>query len=217
MAEPEQSKRQVAHKVRVADILNNRYVKEDGWLPNYIAVGERKVSRANIIGVIVSKDLQEGNTSSQNFVLDDNTGRISLRFFEHGKGIEVGNIVLVIGRPREFGAERYVVPEVMKNVTDPKWVELRRLELAQQRHQEPAEDKSPKTEELSVETEDLAEESNPTSRLINIIKDLDDGSGAGFEDISVKFGSTDPEEHVKRLLEQGDIFEVKPGRYKVLE
>ena len=132
MADNDASKRQVAYKVRIADILNNRYIKEEGWLPNYVSVGDMKVSRANLLGVIVSKAAQEGakDVASYDFILDDGSGRISLRFFESVQPLDVGDMVIVIGRPREFGTERYVVPEIVKKVTDPKWVELRKLELA---------------------------------------------------------------------------------------
>lgn len=232
MAEGDSSKRQVAYKVRIADLLNNRYVKEDGWLPNYIAVGDMKVSRANLMGVIVSKASQEGGNDSaaHDFILDDGSGRVSLRFFESAGAIDVGDIVMVIGRPREFGTERYVVPEVVRKVTDPKWVELRKLELAKTKH-DSAPQPSPQSSEtgsvemtggyetsdgeLDLETDDLSDE-NPMSKIVNIIKELDDGSGAEFDLVAAKFDG-DAEQSVKKLLEQGDIFEVKPGRYKVLE
>ncbi len=215
MDKQDKSKRQVAHKIRVADILNNRYVKAEGWLPNYIAVGEIKVSRANIIGVIVSKSTQENDENSHNFILDDGTGRIPLRFFEHGKDIEVSDIVNVIGRPREFGSDRYIVPEILKKVTDSRWIEIRKMELALKKH-----DTQPKVElssHTTTEVEELSEDENPSTKIISIIKKLDSGAGADFQEISVKFITGNPEEYIKKLLEQGDIFEVKPGRYKVLE
>ncbi|MBU2560925.1 MAG: hypothetical protein KKD17_01415 [Nanoarchaeota archaeon] len=216
MADGESSKRQVAYKVRVADIINNRYVKEEGWLPNYIAVRDKKVSRANLLGVIVSKSAQEDGVVSQSFILDDGSGRISLRFFETGAALDVGDIVNVMGRPREFGAERYIVPEIMKKVSDPKWVELRRMELALDAHVIQKIKEEPGPDVLSVEEEDFVDEPSVSARLLEEIRKLDSGSGVGFDDIS-SVSSNDVESALKRLLEQGDIFEVRPGRYKVLE
>jgi RPA family protein len=220
MADQESSKRQVAYKVRVADVVNNRYVKEDGWLPNYVAVGDRKVSRVNLLGVIVSKSSQESDVPSSSFVLDDGSGRVALRFFEGGASLSVGDIVFVVGRPREFGAERYIVPEIVKRISDNRWVELRRLELAKDRQADiiskaqglPAAG----PDELSVETEDFVDDSSPAARLVGMIRKLDSGEGVDFDALLSRFGSG-TEQSVKRLLEQGDIFEVKPGRYKVLE
>ena len=225
MAGEESARRQIAFKVRISDIVNNRYVKEEGWLPNYIAVGDRKVSRVNLLGVIVSKDSQESDVVSQNYILDDGTGRVALRFFESATQFDVGDMVIVVGRPREFGTDRYIVPEIIRKLDDPKWVQVRKLELASEKHH-PSAEKPPEaapsrteaaSEELSVETEDFVDESNPLSDTIDIIRQLDSGQGVGFEEIAEKSKSSNVEESVSRLLEQGDIFEVKPGRYKVLE
>lgn len=220
MADSDSSKRQVAFKVSVEEIMNNKYIKEDGWLPNYIAVGDKKVSRVNIIGVIVSKDIQETDVVSQNFILDDGSGRLPLRFFEPKTSIEIGDVVAVIGRPREFGAERYLVPEIIKKIEDQRWVNVRRIELAlekQRMRAAPVQKIDEPAEELSVETEEFVEDSNPLNKMLRIIKEMDSGTGADFEDLSNKLGSSDAEALVKKLLEQGDVFEVKPGRYKVLE
>ncbi len=217
MVEQGSSKRQVAYKVGIADILNNRYVKEDGWLPNYIAVGGLKVSRANVVGVIVSKGVAEDADSvSQDFLLDDGSGRVSLRFFDSASDVDVGDVVRVIGRPREFGSERYVVPEVIRKIDDPAWVEVHKLELALQRRSSPPEPETPGDSGLSVETEDLADSSSPASRMLELIRRFDSGSGAEYELLSDEFGKG-ADSFVQKLLEQGDIFEVKPGRYKLLE
>ena len=220
MADSDSSKRQVAFKVSVEEIMNNKYVKEDGWLPNYIAVGDKKVSRVNIIGVIVSKDIQESDVVSQNFILDDGSGRLPLRFFEPKTSIDIGDVVAVIGRPREFGAERYLVPEIIKKIEDQRWVNVRRIELAlekQRMRAAPVQKMDVPAEELSVETEEFVEDSNPLNKMIRLIKEMDSGTGADFEDVSNKLGGADAESLIKKLLEQGDVFEVKPGRYKVLE
>lgn len=230
MAEGDSSKRQVAFKTRIADILQNRYVKEDGWLPNYVEVGDLKVSRVNLLGVIVSRDSQESDVVSQNFILDDGSGRVALRFFEPAGPVDVGDIVRVIGRPREFGSDRYVVPEVMRKVSDSRWVEVRKLELAAlERARKPIVADSSSSggaaggdRYVHVENGDFAggsgsDDSNPMSDILDIIRNLDEGDGVGFDEISSKAGGSDVEGLIGRLLEHGDIFEIRPGRYKVLE
>ena len=245
------AKRQVACKVRIAEVLDGRYVKEDGWLPNYIDTGARKFSRANIIGVLVSKD-SDAESGAVAFMLDDGSGRVSLRFFEFASSLGVGDIVNVIGRPREFGSERYVVPEVVKKITDPKWVELRKLELTKGKQEEiiasressnavvksvpnaPIREEGVmksavpmqpvKEESLIVEEEEFsggivgpAEVVSPIKKIFDAIKELDDGLGVGFDALIVKTKIDDVDIPIRKLLEQGDIFEIKPGRYKVLE
>ena len=226
----ESAKRQVAHKSQIAEILNGTYVKEDGWLPNYIDTGSKKISRANLMGVLVSKDA-DPQSGAVTLLLDDGTGRISLRFFDFSQGFAVGDIVNVVGRPREFGSERYVVPEIIKKVTNPKWIELRKLELTKTKQEEITAKREEKkteahqatsrqtvTEEgLEVEDEDLSDSTNPLSKVFEAIRSLDSGAGVGFDEIIVKTRIDDVDAPIKRLLEQGDIFEIKPGRYKVLE
>lgn len=253
-------RRQIAHKVRVGHILGGRYVKEEGWLPNYIEIGSIKASRVNIIGVILSMNTEDSGVSFQNIMIDDGTGNISLRSFDQDTkyDVSVGDLVMVVGRPREYGAERYLLPEIVRKI-DRGWAEVRNLELknldieplavddsvplsepivqatpsthpVQDPHiaieeavnevpitmgdihsesQKPSQEASTKTAEETV--------SNPCDKLIELIKRLDNGGGASFEDL-VKNGSVEnTEKLVRKLLEEGDIFEIKPGMYKVLE
>ena len=68
--EKEQQKRQVACKTRVSEILGGRYVKEEGWMPNYIETTSRKkISRINIIGVVVSSE-EDSETGYNSIVID---------------------------------------------------------------------------------------------------------------------------------------------------
>ena len=51
-------KRQTAYKIRVKDILDSRYIKTEGFEPNYLEVDSQEISRVNIIGVVVEKSSQ---------------------------------------------------------------------------------------------------------------------------------------------------------------
>ena len=50
-------KRQTAYKIRIKDILSSRYIKTEGFNPNYLEINGQEVSRVNILGVIVQKGL----------------------------------------------------------------------------------------------------------------------------------------------------------------
>src|SRR3989338_7071107 len=121
-------KRQVAYKVRIKDLADGRYVKEEGeWTPNYVLVGETQVSRVNLIATVVS-----ASKDSNSLIIDDGSGKISLRAFNDNKilgNIDIGDIVLVIARPREFSQEKYLVPEIIKKIENHKWLRVRKLEL----------------------------------------------------------------------------------------
>ena len=214
MAEPEQQavqKRQVAYKVRVKDILNGTYVKEEGWLPNYIEIGGNKVSRVNLIGAIVLK-IDEGNV-----VMDDGSGKIPLRVFENNvffEKIDVGDVVLVIGKPREFGSEKYIMPEILRKVEDTGWIDIRKNELKL--------DTAPDInleKEGKKDVEEVAEgvKEDPYEKVFNLIKKMDKGEGVDVEELVNSVEGNDAEKIVKRLLENGEVFEVKSGKLKVLE
>jgi RPA family protein len=203
-------KRQVAHKVKIGDILIGEYVKEEGeWVPNYISIGDHKVSRVNLIAVVVSKENLE-NSSNQSLLIDDGSGRISIRSFEEQNNfdnIKIGDFVIVIGRPREYFNEKYIVTEAIKKIDNPLWVEVRKLELGGKKFQK----SEIVDEELGSPAEDIHK------KVFELIKEIDLGEGADTQEVITKSNLDQAEEIITRLLEQGEVFEIKPGRLKVLE
>ena len=214
-------KRQVAYKVRINDILKGEYVKEEGeWVPNYIKVGDKKVSRINLMAVVVSKQNLE-NTNYQSLLIDDGSGKISIRSFEEGNNfnnIEVGNFALVIGRPREYFNEKYIVSEILKKIEEPLWVELRKLELESKRDVKEQIESS--ESELVDKEEDVEEErieDDINKKIFNLIKEIDAGEGADTQEVITKSNIDEAEGIIKKLLKEGEVFEIKSGRLKVLE
>ena len=45
--------RQIAYIVRIKDILDGTYTKEEGWNPSHVKIGENNVSRVNLIGIVL--------------------------------------------------------------------------------------------------------------------------------------------------------------------
>lgn len=202
--------RQPGKKVWIREILGAQYVAAEGWNPNVLRMGQEEVTRVNILGVVVSKATTE-IFNYDFFALDDGTGKITIRSFENknlSKNLEPGTIVMVIGRPREYGGEMYIAPEMVKKVEDTAWVELRKLEL-EMRPAPATPLPGTKTEEITVE-----KESDPQERVMEYIKQQDSGEGVGVEEIIGKYA--DAQAIIERLQLQGDIFEVRPGRVKVL-
>ena len=209
---PNQVKRHTAYKIRIKDIISSPYKKEEGeWEPNYLAIGDKKVSRVNLIAVVVSKN--EGQ-NQQNILVDDGSEKIMVRPFE-GNGLPediiLGTIILIIGRPREFNNERYIIPELIKKINDKRWIDLRKKELTLKHDPETVENKN---ELIKDEIE-----ANPTKKykeILDKIKELDSGHGADSEIIIEEYG-TGTEDIIHNLLENGEIFEIKPGKIKILE
>lgn len=221
-------KRNTAIKVNISDILSGEYKKEEGWTPNFIKTKRGEVSRINIIGLVVSKD---ENNGSYHLVIDDSTGTIQVRSFEKEDMLKipkVGEIILIIGRPREYNSEKYLMAEIVTVLKDKLWFKVRKLEL---QNDEPIEIPQ-KNEEKIIEKnyEETKKENtqskkdemiitpqiNPYEVVLSLIKNMDEGFGVSYEDIILTSKLTNAEEIIKSLIEEGEIFEIRPGILKVL-
>ena len=200
-------KRQTAYKTRVKDILDSKYVKTSGMEPNYLKIGSKQISRANILGVVVEKSDMDNYKA---ITIDDGSGRISARIFDDKiflSNVEVGDVVNLIGRPREFSSEKYMIIEAIKK-TDHAWAMVRSLELQKN-------DNDSKKSEVIQDKEEKVDLS-PKNKIILAIKELDNGDGVLIESVLSK-NVDGAEKIIDTLLKEGGIFEVKPGKLKVLE
>ena len=91
-------KRQIAYKVNIKDIIDSRYIKNEGFTPNYLELNSHEISRINIVGVVIQKsDLN----NYKMLVIDDGTGKISARVFENNlvlDKIDASDVVLISGK-----------------------------------------------------------------------------------------------------------------------
>ncbi|PIN79317.1 hypothetical protein COY26_04100 [Candidatus Woesearchaeota archaeon CG_4_10_14_0_2_um_filter_33_10] len=217
---PEPQKRQIAYKARIADLINGGYVKEEGWTPNYIITKQGKhISRINLIGTVISKT--EEGSEYQSLVVDDGSGTISLRLFEKNdnvKNIEIGDVVLLIGRPREYGSEKYIVPEIIKKINNKKWIDVRKIELGIE-NLKTKKDELGKEEVVVEKIDDSTKEKTASNPQIvyEAVKELDSGQGVDIDKVIKKTGIRDAEEIIKKFLREGEMFEIRPGKIKILE
>lgn len=219
-------KRQTAYKVMISDITQGKYIKEDGWNPSYIITPYGKnVSRINVLGIVISNFVEE-STGYRTAVIDDGTEHISIRYFYENpmpEELKVGSLLLVIGRPKEYGEEKYILAEIIKKIDNKAWIAYRKAEL-DLLHKEIKStviiknkeniSQAEQPEEEIIEEPIFEEIKSPSDELIELIKNNDKGEGVDFKDI-IKI--KDAEKIIANLLKEGDIFEIRPGRYKVLE
>lgn len=196
-------KSEIARKCWIKDLLSGRYVKREGWESNYFETSVGRISRVNIIAVVISV---QDNT----IIIDDGTGMIQLRSFEQNKVFEQkpGDLVLVIGKPRSFNEEKYVVPEIIRKIDDNKWIEHRKLELRNTK---------PQLEEKKTEV--IKEEKPTTSQSDSLLKkiiELDTGNGVKISELLKFFDSNTINKTITQLIEEGEIFEIKPGIVKCI-
>ena len=201
-------KRQIAYKARVSDILNCSFSKDE-LSAGYIKLNGLNVSRVNVIANIVYKSGDDQNYNSA--LIDDGTGKILLRTFENTNlfaKADVGDVVLVIGKIREYNNERYILPEIVRKLEKFEWMNLRKIELKDNVIEQA---KEPVNEAVEESAKNIGEE------IYLLIKKFDDGDGAAIEDVIKESNNPDAEKIISRLLENGDVFEIKPGKLKVLE
>lgn len=221
-------KRQTAYVCTAQQLLEGSYVEKEGWEPNYVKVGEGAVSRARVIGVVV--DVQP----PMQYTLDDGTARINVRFFDPDhKKMELGKPVMVIGRPREYNGERYLAAEIGSMLTTnwAKYFSEQRDAYQQYIPQAPEEiipEKLEVSEERVQSTDPTTQRSEPVAtnnedtsmtvgaKLIQLIKELDPGDGAPTEDV-LKGAGEGAEEKLTMLINEGEVFELRAGKIKVLE
>lgn len=114
--------RSPAKKVRISDLLNGKYFygSKEEMKPGYVITpfGE-KISRVNIIGAVVDKFVGEDGKYSS-ITVDDGSDAIRVKSFEEFpfEKIELGDMVRVVGRIKEYNGEIYVTYEMTEKIDD---------------------------------------------------------------------------------------------------
>ena len=210
--------RQTAYKIWIKDLLDGEFLKEEGeFQPGYIKINGLKVSRINIIGTITDKYLNTGG-NFLSLVIDDSSGLIKINCWKEDVAlfnkIEVGDPVLLIGKIKQKN-ERYLLPEIMRKITNKSWATLRFLELTKIYGKRTFEEK-PVLEPQQAEYDGGFSVIN-RQRVLNIIEKFNDLEGVEFLDLIETSGlnKVEAEKIINELIKEGEIFEFKKGRLKL--
>jgi len=201
------NKRKVAVKARISDLISGTYIKRPGWEPSGVLTKYGELTRINMTGLVVSVDESE---SLLNFMLDDGSSSITARMFEKPYYVpKIGDIVRVIARVREDNNQIFIVPEIVKKI-DKVWHELHKIETNMQKKDSP---------KLPIETDngEVMDDVGPYQKVLNALSILDKGEGVDIIDITNHLKIKDGEKIIAGLIEEGEIFEISPGRVKLLE
>ena len=207
--------RQVAIKTTIQELVLGQYMQEGELVPNYILTPHgKKIHRVNILAVLIKKELQ-GNITIMH--LDDGSGKIPVYIFEENSTVQKlqpGDILLIIGKLRIYNLEKYISPEIIKKLS-PLWLKVRALELPRLAFSESSPPKL--IGEVEEETvENSSDKRVPVKKILQLIKELDQGNGVLVEDLITKSYVKDTEQWIQTMLENGDIFQNLPGKVKVL-
>lgn len=228
-------KRSTAYRIRLKNIVNSPYEKREGFNPSVIKFNNLEISRVNVIASIVGKYL----TDDQNYcaiTLDDGSETIRVKNFgaEVGtiKELNVGDIVRIIGKVKEYNEEKYIAGEISK-VLNPNWLIVNEIELSNQKQTETdtsttdsinkvieTKTNSSENEEIiSISSESSDSESSIKQKILQYLKNNDNGTGVIMDQImtSLDVSSEEVKDSLYELLKVGEIYEPKKGILKILD
>ncbi len=199
-----QFKRNIAYKMRAGEILAGKPILEADRL-KFLEANSKQIVRVNLIANIIDKYIQDGEKKFASLTLDDATGQIKVKTF--GDDIEKfspflqGDTVLITGLLRSWNNEVYITPEIIKKKS-PSYLLIRKLEV---------EAEMPKT----MEKEKLLDLKDKITRMI---KESEKDGGINIDKIIMDL--KEPAEiinsEIKKLLEDGAIYEPRPGKLRYL-
>lgn len=240
-------KRNPAKKVRIKDILEGKFFhgSKEGFKESFlISPFGQKISRVNLVGSVVDKFLSEEENFAS-LTIDDGSGSIRVKAFgsdvENLKKLEIGDLVEIIGKIKEFNAELYISFEIGRKV-EPNFEILRRLEVLKELIKQKrifdeikgmsnlpeeelinyAREKYGMEEEcvrFILENLNMDKKVDYKPAILELIKRLDEGEGVEIAKIIElsNLPETEIESAIEELLNSGELFEPKPGILKRVE
>ena len=216
----EVKKRQIAYKLRIGDVLKGKPILDESPEQQrflFLELGDKKIVRVNFVANVIDKYSNEGaptfgqdgaeKKKYSNLTLDDASGQIKLKIFGDDvakfNAITQGNTVIAIGTLRFYNNEIYLSPEIIK-VTDPRYLLVRKLELDQEKPT------------IEVKREEITAIKD---RIIDMIKKSEDAGGIETEKMIMELNDVSPEiinQEIKKMLEEGLVYEPRPGKVRYL-
>lgn len=199
-------KRNIAYKFRIGELLMGKPIINNERF-SFLELGDKKIIRVNIIGNIVDKYEGQGESKFLSLTLDDGSGQIKLKAFgedsEKFSKVSQGETVAIIGVLRHWNNELYIQLEIIKNL-DPRYLLIRKLELEKSK---PAVQMQ-KTQIIAVK-----------DHILDAIKKSEDQGGIERDSLIMNLRDTPPQiinQEIQKLLEEGIIFEPRPGKVRYL-
>ena len=203
-AAEQQFKRHTAYKFRIGALLSGKPILENEKL-RFLEINNKTIIRVNIIANVIDKFVQEGEKKYASITLDDAEGQIKVKTFgddiKKFAQLNQGDTILVIGLLRYWNNEIYITPEIIKK-KDPAFLLIRKLEL---------EAEEPKV----MEKEKLTELKD---KILYMIKEAEKDNGIEVEKIilELKENTSVINQEIKKLLEDGLVYEPRPGKLRYL-
>ena len=197
-------KRHTAYKMKIGDILDGKLIFDEEKFKG-LEIHDMKVSRVNVVANIIDKYIQDGEKKFASLTLDDATGQLKLKVFgeeiEKFENFEQGDTIMAIGMLRHWNDEIYATPEILKK-KEPTYLLVRKLE----------------TDINKPKVLDKTELNEIKDKVIEIIKREETNGGAEISKITeeLKAQQDSINKEIKKLLEEGTVYEPRPGKVRYL-
>lgn len=209
----QQFKRNIAYKLRIGDLLVGKPIIENERF-NFLELGDKKIVRVNIIGNVIERYDSPGERKYSFITIDDGSGQIKLKSFgddaDRLTDLSQGQTVVIIGVLRHFNDELYISPEIVK-LKDPKYLLVRKVEL--EKNSPPIQNQNPSPTSSPGQTNSIRD------KILDDIKGSEEEGGIYVDKIIMSHRETSAEiinAEIQKLLEEGIIFEPRPGKVRWL-
>lgn len=197
-------KRHTAYKMRIGDILKGGVIM-DGDKFKFLEFDGKQIARVNVIANITDKYIQDGEKKFGSLTLDDASGQLKVKTFGDDVKIfdklEQGDTIQLIGLLRHWNNEVYATPDILKK-KEPAYLLVRKHELDLEKPKE-----IPKEEQSQLKT-----------KILDHVKAQENEGGAEVEQMILQLNAPPAaiNDEIKKLLEEGIIYEPRPGKIRYL-
>jgi uncharacterized protein len=199
-----QFKRHVAFKYRIGEILEGKPIFDQDKF-KLLELDNKEVVRVNVVANIIDKYIQDEEKKFGSLTLDDASGQIKLKVFgddiKKFENYSQGDTIMIIGLLRHWNNEIYITPDLIKK-KEPTYLLVRKLECDMQKPKSLA-------PEHAQELKD---------KILSLVKKEDENGGADIEKmiLELKAQPNAINQEIRKLLEEGIIYEPRPGKIRYL-
>jgi RPA family protein len=127
--------RMTAVRASISDITHGSYSDDNG--PHVVSPFGVELRRVVVVGFVVDKFYREGDDSGkkrfESITVDDGTDTIGVKVWGEEdasvlEGVKESILALVIGKVRQYNDEVYLIPEIVRELTDPNYMSLHLME-----------------------------------------------------------------------------------------
>lgn len=223
-------KRMTAVRASISDIVNGTFGEDNG--PHVTSSYGVELRRVVVVGFVVSKfnkEAKEGGKRFMSVTLDDGTDTIRLKVWGEDEsvlleGVKEDILALVIGKVRKYEDEIYIVPEIVKEVTDPNYMGLHLLERYQAILTRSGVSMAVSSDEGQQQLTTIVGDPSPSSltgfakQILSYIEQQATPKGVNLKDIVAFFEQTgkdaiEIQTKIFKLIEDGFINEITPSSY----